>query len=80
MPGPTDNGLALPRLVPVPPAPVHQVKVAAVPTTPLAVIFVEPEGHIGLVADVADVMPTFVNDPTVTDASAVAPQVPVTSA
>ena len=61
----------------MPPAPVHQVKVAIVPKTPLAVIFVVAEGHIGLASDVADVMLTFVNDPTVADACAV-PHVPVT--
>ena len=57
MPGPTPvNGLAVPKLVPVASEPVYQVKVAPVPATPLAVMFVVAEGHIGLAAEVAEVM------------------------
>ena len=79
MPGPTPvNGFVWPRLVPVALEPVYQVKVAPVPTTPLAVMDVVVPRHIGLVADVADVIPTFVFDPTTTDACAGAPHVPVT--
>ena len=79
MPGPTPvNGLAVPKLVPVASEPVYQVKVAPVPVTPLAVMDVVVPGHIGLAAEVADVIPTFVFDPTTIDACAGAPHVPVT--
>ena len=39
--------------------PVHQVSVAPVPATPLAVIVVVAAGHIGLAVAVAEVMLTF---------------------
>ena len=81
MPGPTPvKGLDEPRLVPVPPVPVYQVNTAFVPATPLAVIVVVADAHIGLAAAVALVMLTLVLDATVQDVSAGLPQVPVTLA
>ena len=80
MPGPTVNGLAVPKLVPPPPVAVYQVITALVPATPLAVIEVVADAHIGLAAAVALVMLTLVLEPTVTDASTGLPQSPVTRA
>ena len=50
----------VPKFVPVPPAPVHQVTTAFVPTTPFAVNVVVADEHIELDAAVAEVMPTLV--------------------
>ena len=49
----------VPKFVPVPPVPVHQVTTAFVPTTPFAVKVEVADEHIGLAAAVAEVMPTL---------------------
>ena len=49
----------VPRLVPVPPVPVHQLITALVPVKPDAVSTVVAEVQIGLDAGTADVSPTF---------------------
>ena len=70
----------MPKFVPVPPVPVHHVTTAFVPTTPLAVNVVVDPVHSSLAADVADVIPAFTNEDTVTLASTAVPQSPVTLA
>ncbi len=60
MPGPTFSGFDEPRFKPVPPVPVHHVKVAPVPTIPFAVISVVEDEQIGLAEAVADVILTSV--------------------
>ena len=67
----------VPRLVPVPPVPVHQVTVLLVPATPFAVKVVVDELQIGLVPAVAEVIATSVFAPTVTVISTALPQSPV---
>ena len=56
MPGPTVSGFAEPKLLPVPPVPVHHVKTAPAPDTPLAVMVVVALEQIGLVVAVAEVI------------------------
>ena len=74
------NVVPVPRFVPVPPVAVHHVTTAFVPTTPLAVnVVVDPE-HTKLDAAVAEVIPAFTNEDTVTLASTAVPQSPVTLA
>ena len=46
----------MPKLVPVPPAPVYQVTTAPVPPTPATDKFVVPPAHIGFT--VAETVPT----------------------
>ena len=70
----------VPKFVPVPPVPVHQVITAFVPTTPFAVKVVVADEQIELVVAVAEVMLTFIFDVTVTLASTAVPQSPVTLA
>ena len=70
----------VPKFVPVPPVPVHQVITAFVPTTPFAVKVVVADEQIELVAAVAEVIPTFTFADTVTLASTAVPQSPVTLA
>ena len=70
----------MPRFVPVPPGAVHQVTMAFVPTTPLAVRVVVALEQIGLTAAVAEVSATITLLVTVTLASAADPQSPVTLA
>jgi len=74
------NVVPVPKFVPVPPVAVHHVTTAFVPTTPFAVNVVVVDGQIELVAAVAEVMPTFIFDDTVTLASTAVPQSPVTLA
>ena len=70
----------VPRLVPVPPVAVHQVTMAFVPATPLAVRVVVAFEQIGLTAAVAEVSATITLEVTVTLASAADPQSLVTLA
>ncbi len=70
----------VPKFVPVPPAPVHQVTTAFVPNTPFAVKVVVDDEHIELDAAVAEVIATFTFVVTVTLASTAVPQSPVTLA
>ena len=80
MPGPTVLVVPVPKFVPVPPVADHQVTTAFVPVTPFAVTVVVEVAQIGLAAAVAEVIPTFIFDATVTDASTAVPQSPVTRA
>ena len=70
----------VPKFVPVPPAAVHQVTTAFVPTAPFAVKVVVASEHIELDPAVADVIPALTNEDTVTLASTAVPQSPVTLA
>ena len=60
--------------------PVHHVTTAFVPTTPLAVNVVVAFVHNELAPAVIEVIPAFTNEDTVTLASTVVPQSPVTLA
>ena len=80
MPGPTVSGLDEPKLLPVPPVPIHHVKIAPAPDTPLAVIVVVALEQIGFAAAVAEVITGMAVEPTVTLASTAGEQVPVTLA
>jgi len=80
VPGPRVIVAPVPKFDPVPPVPVHHVTTAFVPVTPFAVNVVVADEQIGLTAAVADVMPTFTFDDTVTLASTAVPQSPVTLA
>ena len=80
MPGPAVSVVPVPRLVPVPPVADHQVTVALVPVTPLAVSVVVDPVQTELAAAVAEVMPTLTLALTVTEASTAVPQSPVTRA
>ena len=70
----------MPRFIPVPPDAVHQVTMAFVPVTPLAVRVVVAVEQIGSAAAVADVIATSIFVVTVTLASTADPQSPVTLA
>ena len=70
----------VPRFVPVPPEPVHQVTTAFAPVTPLAVRIVVAFKQMGLAAAVAEVIAKTSLEVTVTLASAADPQSPVTLA
>ena len=70
----------MPRLVPVPPVPFHQVTKAFVPATPFAVRVVVAFEQIGLAAAVAEVIVALTFEVTVTLASADDPQSSVTLA
>src|SRR5665648_217644 len=74
------NVRPVPRFVPVPPGAVHQVTMAPVPVTPLAVRVVVPPGQTELTAAVAEVIATSTLEVTVTLASTADPQSPVTLA
>ena len=70
----------MPRFVPVPPGVVHQVTMAFVPATPLAVRVVVPPTQTEADVAVAEVIATFTFEVTVTLASSGNPQSPVTLA
>jgi hypothetical protein len=56
VPGPAERVVPVPKFVPVPPVPVHQVTTAPVPATPLAVSVVETFTQMGFAAAVTEVM------------------------
>ena len=70
----------MPRFVPVPPVPVHQVTTVFVPAMSLAVRIIVAFEQIGLAAAIAEVIAASIFEVTVTLASAAVPQSPVTLA
>ena len=74
------NVKPVPKFVPVPPVPVHQVTIGFNPVTPFAVNVVVADEHKEADAAVAEVMPALVNADTVTIACTAVPQSPVTLA
>ena len=72
------NVSPVPRLVPLPPVADHQVTMAPVPVTPLAVRVVLIPGQTELDIAVAEVIATLTIEVTVTLASSGNPQSPVT--
>ena len=81
MPGPLPAKVVpVPKLLPVPPVPVHQFTVAPAPATPFAVNVCVAFAHIGDAGAVTDVIAGIAVEPTVILASTAGVQVPVTRA